>query len=357
MTELVALVIAENSDGTGEQLRAASGLLTAAANDIGAETISIEHSRLSMPEYSSLLSYYVGVYIDDGSRGGGDDTYPPGYINFFFRSERPNSGCAIRFADRMYEGSFPPPGARSAVASQIRHDLDRAASRGETGRGWLPLLDRSDQLERRDLQSIGVGVEPLVGAAHRLLDELAGEDAAELESLTQVLEAEMRNPRPDSVALERAVSRLSAAVSAHADPSKAAQGLIDVLGIDEASATALADRLTDLARDQVLGVADPAADREAATSLLGELSDRVAALEQAVAERVSARPDDEVSQRLHRIEERLAKSWSGWPQAIGQNLAAAAIWQLMFDGLGLGGVALKALAWTMIAIYKIVGFG
>ena len=50
-------------------------------------------------------------------------------------------------------------------------------------------------LDRQDMQAVGFGVEPLLGAADRLLDTLpTGDDPAELQSLIQSTQAEMRDP-------------------------------------------------------------------------------------------------------------------------------------------------------------------
>ena len=58
---------------------------------------------------------------------------------------------------------------------------------------WLPLGPRLTNLDAPTKEAIGVGVEPLLNAAQRLLDDLpTGDDAAELQALTDSTSAEIR---------------------------------------------------------------------------------------------------------------------------------------------------------------------
>jgi hypothetical protein len=238
-------------------------------------------------------------------------------------------------------------------------EVSYAVSRISDGEDWLPLGARAERLDARDIQAVHIGVEPLLAVAHQLIVDLPpGDDSAELQALAQSAEAELRNPRPDPVMLERIVARLGAAVAGHADADEISTSLGATFGIDATVATETAHGLLAVVRHQELGDPDPETDREAATRLLEAVSARFEVVEAAISELLSNEPDGVLSERLDRLEQRLSRSsGGGWPRAIGQNLVASAMWLLLFDVLGTGGVALRALVWTLIAIYRVLGYG
>jgi hypothetical protein len=133
-------------------------------------------------------------------------------------------------AEAAVEGLDGPARLRFEDGTEVSYVIDRR----NDGEEWLPLGTRVDRLEPRDVQAVRVGVERLLTIAYQLIEDLPpGEDSAELHALAQGADAELRNPRPDSVSLERAIARLSAAVATQADPDAAAASLRRNLGLGE----------------------------------------------------------------------------------------------------------------------------
>ena len=127
------------------------------------------------------------------------------------------------------------------------------------------------------------------------------------------------------------------------------------LNVSDDTAVRTAEQLFSAVERQSLGDPDPDRDVEAATQLLVQLSQQVADLAADVAELRGREPGSDLDQRLAARESRLSRG-SGWPRAVGQSLVSQAIWEFAFETLGLGGIALKALVWTIITVYQVVGF-
>jgi hypothetical protein len=257
------------------------------------------------------------------------------------------------------EGVDGPARIRFSDGSEVSYAVGGPDGESEpevAGGPSLPRLgSRLSQLGAHEWQVVNFGVEPLMDAGRRLLDDhrLDCVDAAEIQALVDAVRAELYNPRPDVIAVERAVARLAAAVAERSNKDAATDQLSDALKVHPVLAESVSE-LVELPQTEGLGDPDDERDWLAASALLEVVKLRLDEITDDVQRSLEREPNDELSRRLERIEARLELPSAAWPRALAQNLTAAAIWSLAFDALGLGGIALKAVVWVLIAIYGLV---
>lgn len=212
---------------------------------------------------------------------------------------------------------------------------------------------RLTSLDEPRLALVQQVVEPLQDLARSLVEDgrLESDDEAELRSLLGAVTLELQNPRHDVVSLERNVGRLAVAVSRQQAAEVSVERLVAQLDVDVADAERLVGDIKDLTESNTIGNLELAADVNEAAEILRQTP---ALLEDLVARTIHhsiSDPDGPIARHLHSIDERLARRPGAWPTALAQNLAASALFAVFVD-LGGPGIALRAVVWTIIAVYQ-----
>jgi hypothetical protein len=223
--------------------------------------------------------------------------------------------------------------------------------------GQLARLNPDERLTSLDeprLALLRQVVEPLQDLAQSLIEgDLDGDDEAELRSLLGAVTFELQNPRHDIVSLERNVGRLAVAASRQQPTDVTVERLVAQLDLSRTDAEQLVDDIKDLTESNTIGSPDVSADRDEAAATLQHTPELLEDLVERTIQQSINDPDGPIAQRLRSIDERLAHRPGSWPTALAQNLAASALFEV-FVNLGGPGIALRAVVWTIIAVYRMV---
>jgi hypothetical protein len=227
---------------------------------------------------------------------------------------------------------------------------------GDAPTGTLAHLHPQERLTSLDEPRLGLlrqVVEPLQDLARSLIDDghLSRDDESELRSLLDSMTSELRNPRHDVVSLERIVGRLAVAVSRQQPADAAVERLVTGLDVDRDDAEQLVQAIKDLTETNTIGDPDVATDLDEAIETLRQTPELLEDLVERTIQRTINDPDGPIAQRLRSIDERLAQRPGSWPTVLAQNLAASALFEI-FVSLGGPGIALRAVVWTIIAVYR-----